>query len=620
MSAPTALLSALAGTTAGPRDATGEVSADAAAAFMALLTQAMPAPAPLVVPVVAMAAGAAPQGTEPEAAEGQAADAEGAPIMTAEVPASAPAPAAVPLTEADADTSLIAEIAKLQVADSAEAAAKAAASAKRPVKPLVLPPRANGVAETVHAARATEAAAPAGENQGEAEGVRPESPRWGQVAARRLKHALKAVTPCPVGAVLDLMKPDTGGTATAEAAGTEPAEAAPEEGTGTIETNPASAAETAVIAPQDANPAWLRHRMNPVTAPTVQMSRNVPKPGTTFGAQVRQETGEEGSPAIRAALLILDAIRSEQGVEPDDATGAPAPDAPDATTDGAEPDQQNVLASSRQPALPANARVVAAAVAALHADVERPEAPVRPKSNAPAATVPPVTPPGHAARPARPEVAVPTPPAAPKAEVEAPRVRPEQPAAERDAETKLKAARPEAAPTPAPVSVSEAAARTLTTTVDRGESSPQVTTDLPRPATETAPGPRGLRPTGHQVTIELDGNSADSTRIRVTVHGNAVRATVLSGAEQSGRLSMHADELTRALEDRGFRSASVSVRTAGEGPMLVASSRGDAGNSPQDERPTHRGPQREAAARDGERKSATDDRPRQQRRPDPEEE
>jgi flagellar hook-length control protein FliK len=65
------------------------------------------------------------------------------------------------------------------------------------------------------------------------------------------------------------------------------------------------------------------------------------------------------------------------------------------------------------------------------------------------------------------------------------------------------------------------------------------------------------------VTLELPDNDGGMTRVRISVRGDQVRATlVASDAATSAQLSSQAPELERALAARGFRAADISVPQA----------------------------------------------------------
>jgi hypothetical protein len=120
---------------------------------------------------------------------------------------------------------------------------------------------------------------------------------------------------------------------------------------------------------------------------------------------------------------------------------------------------------------------------------------------------------------------------------------------------------------------------------------------------------------GNHVTLEVESGTADSARIRVSVHGGVVRATVLSSADLGIRLSDHVDELRRALADRGFHESTLTLQRA-EPP---------ASGAPLPERESGHPGGRQGRNRDdnpyyGPRYKSADDRPRQHRRPEPEEE
>jgi hypothetical protein len=126
-----------------------------------------------------------------------------------------------------------------------------------------------------------------------------------------------------------------------------------------------------------------------------------------------------------------------------------------------------------------------------------------------------------------------------------------------------------------------------------------------------------------RVTLTLDGapnGGSDPMRIRISVHNGIVRATILSASSQSARLSEHVTELKDALEDRGFRSASVAVQTPGAGPAAITT------DAPAKQEQNHDAPRegfqgrQEREARERAREQATDDRPRRPFRAPAEEE
>jgi hypothetical protein len=120
---------------------------------------------------------------------------------------------------------------------------------------------------------------------------------------------------------------------------------------------------------------------------------------------------------------------------------------------------------------------------------------------------------------------------------------------------------------------------------------------------------------GNHVTLEVENGGDDRARIRVSVQGGVVRATVLSNAELGTRLSDHVDELRRALADRGFHETTLTLQRA-EAPAATAT-------LPERDGGHHQGG-RQSKNRDdnpyyGPRYKPADDRPRQYRRPEPEE-
>jgi hypothetical protein len=119
------------------------------------------------------------------------------------------------------------------------------------------------------------------------------------------------------------------------------------------------------------------------------------------------------------------------------------------------------------------------------------------------------------------------------------------------------------------------------------------------------------------VTIELEGPSADPTRIRVAVYGSVVRATIVGDAGQTERLSEHTSELRRALEDRGFRTANVAVRSAGD--LVVTAPNAPSGGGT-DSEPRHQPGSKRQELAEQRRQQDSHDRQRHSRRQELEEE
>ena len=142
------------------------------------------------------------------------------------------------------------------------------------------------------------------------------------------------------------------------------------------------------------------------------------------------------------------------------------------------------------------------------------------------------------------------------------------------------------------------------------------TGDTARPAPLASPRKQFGAVPGHHVTLEVENGAEDRARIRVSVHGGVVRATVLSNAALGIRLSDHVDELRRALADRGFHDTTLTLQRA-EPPAAAATLLEHEGEHPQS---GGRNKNRDDNPYYGPRHKPADDRPRQQRRPEPEEE
>lgn len=134
---------------------------------------------------------------------------------------------------------------------------------------------------------------------------------------------------------------------------------------------------------------------------------------------------------------------------------------------------------------------------------------------------------------------------------------------------------------------------------------PQVEAPSPAPAPSSS------------VTIQLDPGTTGATRLRVALRGDVVHATIVADAVGAGALALRMPELQRALRDRGFADAQLTVRTQGvEGTATLAAPRLEPSAAAPDSGQTRDG----AEQRAGQRRSNQDDRPRQQQRdPEPEE-
>lgn len=117
-------------------------------------------------------------------------------------------------------------------------------------------------------------------------------------------------------------------------------------------------------------------------------------------------------------------------------------------------------------------------------------------------------------------------------------------------------------------------------------------------------------PTSH-VTLDLDP-AIGAGRIRVAVRGDAVHATIIATEQGAPTLGAQVKELQRALEERGFSEAHVSIRSTGDAPVTVSSAPGaraaddlrareSRSGGQQDESESHRSPR-------GQQRDATDQR------------
>jgi hypothetical protein len=66
-----------------------------------------------------------------------------------------------------------------------------------------------------------------------------------------------------------------------------------------------------------------------------------------------------------------------------------------------------------------------------------------------------------------------------------------------------------------------------------------------------------------QVTVVLDQGMAGASRIRVALRGDVVHATIMADVAAAATLTQRLPELQRALRDRGFSDAQLSVRVLG---------------------------------------------------------
>ena len=117
------------------------------------------------------------------------------------------------------------------------------------------------------------------------------------------------------------------------------------------------------------------------------------------------------------------------------------------------------------------------------------------------------------------------------------------------------------------------------------------------------------------VTLRFDGPDGLEQRIRVSVFGESVRATILTDGRSAAQMERALPDLHRSLAEHGFRDAQVGIRVLGaEAPVHIASRQeaaasGDSGRQRDDQ-----------AAPDGRRRDAPgEDRPRDRRQPSGEE-
>jgi hypothetical protein len=133
-------------------------------------------------------------------------------------------------------------------------------------------------------------------------------------------------------------------------------------------------------------------------------------------------------------------------------------------------------------------------------------------------------------------------------------------------------ARPElgaAAPTPggstapgpaAPIHVTDAAPRSLATALT-------VATGDPRPV--ATPEPARALPRMDQVTVDLKDEAGDHGRLRLTVQGSSLRATILpNDPELATRLNDGLRELRQNLSDQGFAAPRISVQAPRAGDAV----------------------------------------------------
>ncbi|MDZ4675837.1 MAG: flagellar hook-length control protein FliK [Gemmatimonadota bacterium] len=122
---------------------------------------------------------------------------------------------------------------------------------------------------------------------------------------------------------------------------------------------------------------------------------------------------------------------------------------------------------------------------------------------------------------------------------------------------------------------------------------------------------------GSQVTVILDSEIAGATRIRVALRGDVVHATIVADVAAAVTLTQRLPELQRALRDRGFSDAQLSVRVLGAesvvAPGAIRTESSTAASNNADAR-------NDSEPRQGQRRADPDGKQRQQsRHPEPEE-
>lgn len=127
------------------------------------------------------------------------------------------------------------------------------------------------------------------------------------------------------------------------------------------------------------------------------------------------------------------------------------------------------------------------------------------------------------------------------------------------------------------------------------------------PPVMAQPDPPPTPATPQTVTVRFDGPGGSESRIRVSVRGDLVHATILTDAQSAPRLEQSLPELQRALADRGFSESRVSVRIMATDGSLPVTTRAEVGSSDASR-------QRDGQGRQGsERDFAGDERPRGKR-------
>jgi hypothetical protein len=102
-----------------------------------------------------------------------------------------------------------------------------------------------------------------------------------------------------------------------------------------------------------------------------------------------------------------------------------------------------------------------------------------------------------------------------------------------------------------------------------------------------------------QVTLAFDAGDGESGRVRLSVRGDALRATIVTGTgPEAARMSEELGSLRRALGDRGFTEPRVSIHPATTTPRAESASRPSNSGEDRDRRTTDQdSPNRRARGR-----------------------
>ncbi|MEO5798612.1 MAG: flagellar hook-length control protein FliK, partial [Gemmatimonadales bacterium] len=159
------------------------------------------------------------------------------------------------------------------------------------------------------------------------------------------------------------------------------------------------------------------------------------------------------------------------------------------------------------------------------------------------------------------------------------------------------------------------------TTATRAESAATVVKDGVA-ARQPEEAPKLAQPTSH-VTLQLDKDTLGASRIRVAVRGDTVRATILAEDGKVAALTAQLPELRRALEERGFTQARVTIQVEGhqehQGNVIAGAMTDDLRAKPAASTRADQG-RDEQQPRGGRRQDPDGDRPRDRRRQTPDEE